>query len=71
MLSKIYRLFVPSRNERNLKAFGRLVQQINDLEGEMEALSEILAGSHTTIVFGNGSMSDQVRSLVGAGAGEK
>jgi preprotein translocase subunit SecA len=40
MLSSIARLFVPSKNDRLLKEFGRQVAVINSLEPDMQALSD-------------------------------
>ena len=40
MLSKIAGLIIPSKNERKLKSFGPLVEEINALEAGMKALPE-------------------------------
>jgi preprotein translocase subunit SecA len=40
MFRKLYSLVVPSRNDRNLKQFGRLVAEINDLEPQVQALAD-------------------------------
>ena len=40
MLKPLLRLFVPSRNDRYLKEFGRLVEQINALEPQTQAVPD-------------------------------
>jgi preprotein translocase subunit SecA len=40
MFRKLFSLFIPSRNDRNLKQFSRIVAQVNALEPQMQALGE-------------------------------
>ena len=40
MLTRLLRLFIPSKNDRHLKTFGYLVDEINDLEPRMEQLRD-------------------------------
>ncbi len=63
MLKKFIRFFIPSKNDRNLKEFQRIVEQINALEPEMEQLRDEEFPARTQALkehVGNGESLDDI-----------